>query len=473
MEQNTQKLPEAAVVIEVNQLDNGTVLTLPKTHIGGNRAPAEMKREYNAPKAPIAEESANYRWAKWGQTDNLPMLIFLKYLEVPFFMQALWRTAEMLFANGPILVDADAYDSDGIIQSPSQSDKKKALEFNRRNRIITKYLIPQFFQFKLFANTFSQIDMSVDKKQVTNIYHLDAWHSRLSKQNVKNNRIEWVKFCGRFSTGEWPTDQEIVNIPLFQWDKPDWFIQEYLKKYTFAWHTALNTPGQIYYATPLHIGNLNNDSWLNISKNVPAILKATRDNAIRLRYLIVVSMRYYELRYKDTWYGQNMTDQKRQDLINAHIKEVEDALTGASNAGKTIWTFAHEINGVKEGLIEIKPIDDKFKTDSWLMDSTVADTQLLASVGLDGSQMPLANAQGGQMRGAGSDKRVGFNIGIETNTATQEAVYECLNWCYRFNGWNVRAISNHSQQLPLSQAPTGTAPGGIKNNSNNGDSANK
>lgn len=421
--------------IVINVLENtvsGEVSILPEMRVKSGA----VTREYTQSEQSAEERHTGVRWQPWGADDMLPARLFLRYLEVPSFIQAFYRLCQMLYGQGVQLVDKKAY-FEGKLKPVYHAE---AEAWMLENRIRTKYLPMQFFQYKLFANTFSQIDLTADKLKVAALYHLDGWKVRFAHQNPQTWKIEWLFHSGRFSTGEQPLDKELTKIPVFRWYEKTKFFA-WLKGKTFAWHTCFETPGQVYYATPLHIKLLEKDSFLTVSKNVPKIISALQNNQVSIKYQIIVSMRYYQLMYKD-WATYSET--KQQQTIDDHILEIEKALTGPAAQGKTIFSFASEINGVKEGLIEIKAIDDKLKRDSWIPDSAVSDAQLWNTIGFDGSQINSANFQAGINRGAGSDKKAGFNIGIETNTMEQDMVLEPLNWCLARNGWNVIAVTRHN-----------------------------
>jgi hypothetical protein len=432
---------QAAVKIDVYESHLGEKrVFVPKMRIGkGEPAPSEsVKREYSAPQVPNAEKNLGLRWQPWGSNDDLPLQIFLKYLEVPFAIQAFYRAVQMMYGNGIRFADEEAYYNGEYRPAKNLA---QILDFNRKNRVNTKYLPTVYFQDKLFANTFSQIDLSVDQKQVTNIYALDAWKCRLAQQNEKSFKIEWMKFSGKFSGGEMPRDEEIKSMPLYRWYEEEKFF-EWLRKGTMVWHSCFETPGQTYYATPLHIAMIKNGSWLSIAKNNPAIVSALQENQVSIKYQIVISMRYYELKYKD-W--QTYTQEQCDAIIDTHCAEIEKSLTGPAAAGKTIMSFASEIHGVKEALIDIRAIDDKLKRDSYIPDDSIALSHLTNAIGMDGSQFTIANMQSGINRGAGSDKMAGYNIGISTNMLDQDRVHEPLEWAYARNGWKCKILVNHQE----------------------------
>jgi hypothetical protein len=83
---------------------------------------------------------------------------------------------------------------------------------------------------------------------------------------------------------------------------------------------------------------------------------------------------------------------------------------------------------------EIKAIDDKMKDGMHIADSNEASSHLLYSLGMDPAligQQPGTKMAGG----AGSDKRVAFNIYIDTVKAHQDLVLEPFPWIDEYNKW--------------------------------------
>jgi hypothetical protein len=101
--------------------------------------------------------------APWGERDCLPTDMRRKLLEVPIAMSAIDKMVKMMYGQG--------------IAYYRTSDVEKGLgakrayvpeveEFLRRNRINTHFLLAQFWDFRLYGNTFCEIGLSADRQKI-------------------------------------------------------------------------------------------------------------------------------------------------------------------------------------------------------------------------------------------------------------------------------------------------------------------
>lgn len=405
------------------------------------RAVEEVEKKYTGTAFPRTEATNVRAWAEWGKLDNLPNFIFNRLSTVPLVLQAIYKMAQDMYGNGIIYIKkSDFYE--GNIQ---KAYDPKVEDFLRKNRIRTHWFIHQAVSRLLYWNAFTQFDLDlVTRSKIVKMYHLETPWSRLSKQNLQNNNeIEYFKYSGKFGSLEMPSDADITTYPLYRWYKDDFF--DWLKGYTFVWHTRAVNMGATYYPRPFWIGLLNPKTWLDVAANVPRIVHALSDNQAVVKYVMKVSRDYFKFRYPD-W--EDYDDDKRAELIDAFEERIQNSLTGIDNMGKLITLYLAEENGQFVGTIEIEAIADKMKQDAWIPSSSAANTEMLNAVGFHASQMSLTNDGGSLGAGSGSDAFVHFNASVMRNTMEQIEILEPLQFAFDHNGWDyIVLIDNFNQTM--------------------------
>jgi hypothetical protein len=409
-----------------------------------------VEKKYN-PSAFPRTEAMNVRgWAEWGQADNLPNFIFQRLSSVPLAIQAVYKMAQDMYGNGLVYIKKkDFYEGNFV-----KAYDKNVEDFLKINRIRTQWLPNQSVSRYLFWNAFSQMDLdALTRKKIVKLYHLDATWSRLSKQNPLNNEIEYVKYSAKFGSLDIPSDKEILTLPLYRWYKDDFF--DWLSGYSFVWHTKAVNVGATYYPRPFWLGLLGEKTWLDVASNVSRIVYALQDNQSVIRYVMKVSRDYFQFKYPD-W--TSYSDKKQKALIEEFETKIQSSLVGVDNVGKLLVLYLAEENGKFVGTIEIVPLDDKMKQDTWIPSSAVANSEILNALGFHSSQMSLLNEGGKMGAGSGSDARVHFNSGVLRNTMEQMEVLEPLQFVFDFNGWDYVVMIDNFAQTTTDTASSGVAP---------------
>ncbi|MGL6148977.1 MAG: hypothetical protein ACRC1V_11020, partial [Plesiomonas sp.] len=372
---------------------------------------------------------------------------------VPLAMSAIDKLVKMMYGDGIIYYSEEEFAQTGTARKLFLPEVE---QFLRKNRITAAWFIQQCWDYRLYANTFSEMMLDKDGKKIVELCHKSAEHCRLSKQNPSNFKIEYMRYSAQFSTLKYPNDTDIKSIPLYRWYEEERFF-EWLRGAKFAWHTCLPTPGQLHYARPPWIGLFKECGWLDVASNVPKIVSAMQNNQISIKYQIKISIEYFRSRNPD-W--DSYTDQQREEKIDAAIDRINSYLTGPENQFKT-WSDVYQEDPITHQLfgdIQILPIDDKTKTGTWVPDSNAADAQIVQSLGLHPSQVGLSPEGGKMGAGSGSDQRESFNTQIGLNTMEQDLILEPLNFISRFNGWGVRFMIAHTHHTTTNVKENGLIP---------------
>lgn len=420
--------------------------------------PVTAPQEGNTLSTIPREETDGYRWANWGSNDLLPTDIRCKIMQSPMASSAIYKLIKMGYGNGL------AYYKNNDLRNGNKVERAyipAVEEWLKANRIRTKYLQPQIADFRFTMNTFSEMILNKRRDFITGIYHKSAEFSRLSKQNEQTLLIDWLYYSSHFATYTAHTDV-IKRIHLLPWWNTDEYIEQHSNVYKFAWHARFETPGVTYYARPYWLGLFRQNGWLDASIAVPEIVNAMMRNQISLMYQILIPESYFELRHQK-W--ASYTDDEKQKKYDALIDGINSQLSGTDNVYKSISSMfeQHEVTGAAVGKIEIIPIDEKVKKDSWIPTSDVADAQVVQGLGLHPSQMGLGNG-GGMGAGSGSDQREGYNTEISTNTIEQDTYLEALNYAASFNAkkykeFDVTFIIDHTAHTTTNNQESGLQPG--------------
>ena len=380
-----------------------------------------------------------YRWAYWGDNDQLPTTMRKKVELVPIAGATLKKKIDFMVGE-----DLQWFKTDELRKFGNKAEQvyvPEVEDFMEMNRVETEWWPAQCADYCLPFNCFSELVMSNDRKKVRGLYHISAEHGRLAKAN-NSNQIDWLLYSMHFPFGTADSDTNRVAIPLYKWYDREAFLNG-LRVPKFAWHSRYPTPGMIYYARAWWLGLFKENGWMDVSASVSKIVSAMQKNQMALKYIIAIPEAYFIIRYPE-W--TTFESAQRQEKIDAKVKELNDYLSGVDNVFKSIaYVFKeNEITGAGIGKIEIIAVDDKAKTGTWVPDSYAADAQIVQGLGMDPSQIGLAPQGGSMGAGSGSDKMQSFNQLTLLNTTDQRIVLEPLNFISKYNNWGLTCMVKHT-----------------------------
>ncbi len=381
------------------------------------------------------------QWAWWGDNDRLPTTMREKVELVPIAGTTLEKKIAMMAGEDLVWVKTEDYRRDGVDAEPVY--RPEVEDWMEENRIETEWWMAQCADYCLSFNAFSELTLSLDRSKVTGLYHIAAEHGRLSKANIRN-QVDWLVYSMHFPFGTAQNDEKRLAVPLYKWyDREAFFAQ--LRRPKFAWHTRFPTPGLIYYARPWWLGLFKENGWMDVSSDVPKVVRAMQKNQMTLKYIIAIPESYFEIRHgKVEWMGY--TADKKQQFIDEKVAELNTYLSGVDNVFKSVaYVFREdEITKTAVGKIEITAVDDKAKSGTWVPDSYAADAQIVQGFGMHPTNIGLAPQSGSMGAGSGSDKLQTYNQGILLNTKDQRIALEPLNAVSKFNGWGLTCIVKHT-----------------------------
>jgi len=455
---------EKKIVLPVVEI-NGRLQVLPDARASiMAEIPGTSSAQEDLPKPSLAKFDdtyvAGYRWAPWGDRDNLPTEIRRKLLSVPMAGQAVYKLVQMMFGNGlGYYRNEDLYADEGA--TIKRAKIRKIDNWLRLNRIHTHYLPAQFSDYRFYMNAFSEVILTNDRKGVAGLYHKAAEFCRLSVQNERSYLIDYLYYSPKFAEAGTPLDSDIRRIKLMNHYAQESFLDS-LRMGKFAWHSRFETPGAVYYATPFWLGLFKKNGWIDASAQVSEVVNAMMRNQIILKYHILIPETYFEIRYPD-W--ASYTFEQRNQLIDKLIDTINTSLAGGPNAFASIATIFRQDHVTQQamGKIEIIAVDDKIKSNAWVPSSDKSDAQIVQSLGLHPSQVGLAPEGGKMGAGSGSDQRESFNTGITLNTIDQQILLEPLNWIAQYNAqydadWDVTFFIDHTYHTTTNNQESGLQP---------------
>lgn len=389
----------------------------------------------------------------WGDStqNNFPTTVRQKIESVPLAVRALQRLSEMICGEGiGYALNADIAKGEINPYFSQEID-----DFLFENAADTEYLPNQSLEYLMFANAFSEAEINSFSGKIVGLYHKTAEYCRLAQQSKFTNRIEYLLFSPEFQHDRTLTyNDAYIPFPLYQSDNYRGFFDK-LRGTRFAFHTRQNAVGVSYYARLLWYELMKKESWFEVARNAPRLALKMMLNQSILKYQIIIPLSYFQIRHPE-W--DSYSAEKRKEVIDAKIKEINTYLSGIDNAYKSFAYVCEEdeMTHEKYGKIEIIAIDDKVKTGTWIPDASVANLEILNSLGINPNQFQLANQQGKSMgAGSGSDSRVGYDIQILSNTTDQKKLLYPLNVISKKNGWGVTFYVKHKEIVPLNENKNG------------------
>lgn len=431
-------MPDSKILLHVAQIGNEMVALHDGEYTLAQRLLNPVAADKTTPPVPTWTDNG-VSWAFWGDNDLLPTTMRQKMEAVPIAGATLEKKTSMMIGEDLIWVKTEDYRRFGL--AAEQVYVPEVEDFMEANRIETEWWPAQCADYSLHYNSFSEFALSRDRSKITGLYHIAAEHGRLSKANARN-QVDWLLYSMHFPFGTAQNDASRVPIPLYKWYDRESFLAG-LRNWRFAWHTRFPTPGMIYYARPWWIGLFKDNGWMDVSAAVPRIVSAMQRNQMTLKYVIAIPESYFIIMHPE-WMGY--TNEKRQEIIDTKVKELNTYLSGVENVYKSIsFVFRqHEVTGVAMGKIEITPIDDKAKQGVWVPDSYAADAQIVQGFGIHPTNMGLTSNSGSMGAGSGSDKMQTYNQGILLNTKDQRLALEPLNYASVYNNWGLTCVVKHT-----------------------------
>jgi hypothetical protein len=196
--------------------------------------------------------------------------------------------------------------------------------------------------------------------------------------------------------------------------------------------------GRQYYPPPLWYSAKN---WVDIAKSVPKMKTALFNNQMTIKYLVTISMNYWK-RIHQKW--DTYTPEKRQEVIDKKLDEIDKYLTGNENQYKSIFANSYIDPVTKQEVADIKidVLDDKVKDGKLLPDSAAANSEILFALNVNPALFGAGQPEGAYSNNAGgSNIREAFMMQLMLLEWERRQNARLFNVVKKYNGWSERLES--------------------------------
>ncbi len=200
-----------------------------------------------------------------------------------------------------------------------------------------------------FGNNWVEGIMSKDKSKVVSLLDLDATDCRLKRLDKRaDSELLYL--------ADWKYNQlqkeKIEEVPLLNIRNPLSTIRKYKK---WAFHVKKRISGQPYYSLEDWHGT---KKWVEIANLIPKFHLAGLKNGYNLRYHIKIPASYFEKYASD--------EKKLQEAKDAVKKMVDEALGGAEQSGKSLYSIINDKIPGSTTEWKIEKIETDLKDDSYI-----------------------------------------------------------------------------------------------------------
>lgn len=371
-------------------------------------------------------------WAYWGEDNLFPQNVISDANKSTIISPVLEWKAKALYSGGLVYgtVETDV-DSGEEVLTPIQDDD---IEAWLKMSGINKQLIRMATDYYWFYNVFPQLILSKDKSIVAAMHVESAAFHRWQKKTEETN---WqIKKC--YLNGDWERKGNLENcieLPVLD------LLYDGVGKLKsrkdgdiFVYPLSYPTPGRIYYSLAAW-NSIRDSGWFDVAKSIPLFKKNLMKNQVSIKYHVEVADWYWGWKYPGF---DNKPPKERKEIVEKELEKFNDIMTGEDNVGKTLMTTTRtDVHGGK-GMpgITINAVDDKLKDGVYIEDSQEASSHHYSALGVDPT---LVGVSPGKKMGAGSgsDKRVAFNIYLNSCKTDQDLILEPLNFIAEYNGWTM------------------------------------
>jgi hypothetical protein len=398
---------------------------------------------------PNTSHTSTWQWARWGSDDKYPLTTIQKLNSVPIAGRVMRDRIKLAYGEGM------RYEGNTVSQKP-------AIETFLKNNKPIKVLPTAYGHY--YRHNFVPVVYTLDgNRKIAKIEILDPVFCRYAVQNKETLRIDTLLYSKKFSTPYTKADEDIIALPILdEWDT-EGFLTD-LKTDKFAMIIQGESPAMLYYPLQPWAGLLKEGGWLDVSADIPTLIRSIHKNQISIKYKIGVDEERFTQMYGDAWRRNDFTfeGKTKKQLRDIYWDEIEKALTGSENAGKSIkYIFKTDpMTGRPLGNIVIEPVDDKMKQGQYIPNSQAADQQIVQALEGDVSMVGLQGMDTALGGNSGSKQRVGYNQAIAMNTLDQDTVLQIYNFVSEVNGWDVEFEHYHYEMTTTDNDPKGIRPMG-------------
>ena len=380
------------------------------------------------PLIPIQKQTgSSLEYQPWGIDNKEPFKIWEEGNSITEIQSVLDLKARLLYGNGSFIGKVTGVDDDGNEIFQPIWDPKINTFLTQAG--FQKYLMNACINYYWFNIVFPNVILSKDRKTITNITALDSTECRQGKQNTSNGLIEKCYISANWRTATNPTDTTILPTlnPFF----PEYDLQNG-KNFSYVFPLAYSSPTCKYY--PVNSWNaVRKSGWLKVAKNVPEFKNKLFEQQASIKYVINTTRQWWEWKYKGF---DQMTQDKRSEIVRKEVSQFEATMTGNDGAGKVLMSTGYIDNTGK--LIPgwtVETLTNKFGSGDYIEDSQEATSKIIAGLGMPSSLLNLLGTGSKMGGGSGTDIRVAFNLYLNSLEPHRDLILEPWNMALRHNGY--------------------------------------
>lgn len=388
-------------------------------------APARKTSEPVQKKSGIELTTNILKYKSWGSDNNFPKLVMdivAKSSIIPSTLEALVN----IVSSGGLVY--------GVIagKNPDGSNIYEPVDHNEIEDFIVAndlqdYLEESLTNLYYWWTSFTDLILNQSRSRIVRVSAIDTVHTRYELQNERTGIKERIYINADYPTKE-TTNTRVMPL-VDNYDNPIAQIANGTA-FRYAYPISRFTPGKVYYPSPpWHAALIN--CWADFANSVAEFKQNILKNQLACSYIIHIPEKYWQWRFPD-WEQQK---DKRIERMKFVRDEIENTISGAENAGKTIIaTYAVDSYGKDYTKWTIEPVENKLMNGAYIEDSQEAASHLLYALGFDGTLIGATPGKG-MGAGSGSDKRVAYNYAVIRNKPYQDKVLKPLNFISQYNKW--------------------------------------
>lgn len=386
-------------------------------------------------------------WAEWGNNNDLPVLMAGDIENCGVLNAALDAKARIAVGKGLLPFLLVGVDGEGKEQLEYVDDSEihDWLELNDS----FDYSIDSIFDTCSYGMGVTQLLLSRNRKKINRIMRTDVVTVRLEKKDANGfiNSI-FVNNSWDIST-TWPSDY-IKQVPTLEEGSEYMDLIGNSSGYEFAVISRQLRNGRGYYPMPLWYSA---KGWVDHAKAIPAVKNAMMKNQITVKYLVTISSSYWK-RIHTRW--DSYTAEKKQEIMNAKLEEIDKYLSGMENQYKSIFTTSYVDPITKQEIpdIKIEVLDDKVKDGKLLPDSAAANSEILFALCVNPALVGAGQPGGAYANNAGgSNIRESYLTQIMLLERERRANTKIFNIVKNYNGWG-RRLEVERTSVPVTSDAT-------------------
>lgn len=416
------------------------------------------------PVAPYIAQSENPKSSKphefWGDNDDRPTLLTRTIAEDTILAPGMEFKTSMQYgggiAHGEVRINEKGEEYYfGLRDYGPEDGKGKSLgngfmQFARANHLDLQAWTA-LHDLNTFGIAFIQLTLNTTRDRIVgfNTQHTRARRCRLSKQLRKGEPAKL------FINADWGTpeynEKKTKTLELAPSFDPVSWIQDRIRASksfsTFAIAIRIPDTGNMFYPS-VAWSSVRSSGWNDINRSLATYKKCLLENQMTIKYHIEIHHDFWKTQFGDSW--EALTFAEKKDKKQQWLKGFTDFMKGAKGTGNTLLSERIQNKygaGETTKMIEVHPIDDKFRKDGMhIEDSREAVLHHMSALGLH-PELQGSVPSNSMVNGSGSSARVAFNQRVSMAKPIQDFVLHPLGVVRDFNNWSPKMIFRFRNSL--------------------------